>query len=417
MNKTHNKATHKPLKNKSKNSTRNKPKAQRKTILFFILAGIPPLAGVILAILLILTATAKPLIGFACLSEKDQQNIQQNIQTWATKNKLKFKYHIIEESSLFAPKKIQKLDLLITSSSKVPESLQTIMRQPDKEILNLMPNSMRALASNEKGQYGYPLLLDHFELAWNQKLLASTGSSQVKTISDILAAGNKIKTKTTWPLILAGSDDHILCGFIGSLTESFYGQNAWKTIQTACKTTNPQELVLQSPLKDILDSLITWRAQGILHPEWFRMSKKDVEYFMETNQALFVCMYLSDHRQIPQKIIEKYDSSFMPSLSGSANRAFTMPAITVYQPNKRPHKAITALSLYLARSEAQKTLSGQTGLAPTNAQCETSDKQASDVRLWAAASNAILPSIDNAWYSSPKDTTTLANSIRQYLEH
>ena len=66
--------------------------------------------------------------------------------------------------------------------------------------------------------------------------------------------------------------------------------------------------------------------------------------------------------------------------------------------------------------EGQNILTNATSLAPTTSQAETSDKQASDVRLWAAASNKALPSLASALYKNPEDISSLAKMIRDYLE-
>ena len=44
-------------------------------------------------------------------------------------------------------------------------------------------------------------------------------------------------------------------------------------------------------LEIVLKVLIEWRQSGFLHPEWFRMSKNDIEFFMEANMASFVMMF------------------------------------------------------------------------------------------------------------------------------
>lgn len=141
-----------------------------------------------------------------------------------------------------------------------------------------------------------------------------------------------------------------------------------------------------------LNILKEWRQTGFLHPEWFHMTKADVENFMESNLALFVSMSFSDHRKISQKAIERYETSYMPaSIAMKESRSLTIPSYLIMQiKTKKTNQLANTILKEIYTHEGQNILTNATSLAPTTSQAETSDKQASDVRLWAAASNKAL---------------------------
>lgn len=391
---------------------------KKRKALVLSLAVAPVLLGLIFAGILISRATYKPVIGFLDVPDTVRQAIEETAQSWSTTGKTPFRYITLHETHPEELKKTySKLDMLIASSGKNAEALSSLSQKPSPAILSLMPSAMRKAGMSGEKQYAFPILLDHFELAWNIKLLSRNGLSKPTSIQDMRTYGSKIKSKTVWPMIVAGADDRILLGFIGSITEALYGEETWKKIQSTAFESTPEELLQTPELSAVLDTLSKWRLDQFLHPEWFRMTQDDVIQFMENDYALFVCMFLSDHRKIPQKTIEQYDSTFMPSVSAQGLRSFTIPAMLVLQPRKdKTNRTISAFGTYIIQNETQKNLSGRTGLAPSNAQCESPDKQASEVRLWAAASANLLPPFSSALYYDPLDTKKIARLIREYLE-
>ena len=62
----------------------------------------------------------------------------------------------------------------------------------------------------------------------------------------------------------------------------------------------------------------------------------------------------------------------------------------------------------------QYNLSQQTGQGPVEWTSDTPDRQASNVRLWAASSETIVPDIYNA-FSDPQIRNTFFDDLRNYI--
>lgn len=258
-----------------------------------------------------------------------------------------------------------------------------------------MPTAIRKAGAEDGRQYALPVLLDHYELSWNYSLVRS---AEPRTIAALENAANKLKSQSSWPFMCAGEDDESLLNFIGALTEALGGENAWKSVRQEAENVSPAELVRKESLSSVLETLLRWRREGLLHPEWFRMTRSDVEAFMETGTAPFVFMSLSNHRKISQRTVEKYNSVLMPAFSENIPRSLTAPAVLLLSPDKKRVSEETILLISTLLNETTQTkLSEITGLAPVSSTAAAPDRQANEARLWAAASERPLPS----FYTDP----------------
>ena len=104
------------------------------------------------------------------------------------------------------------------------------------------------------------------------------------------------------------------------------------------------------------------------------------------------------------------------SITMKEERSLTIPSYIAMQTEKQ-NKNSFAEKIFsdIYTDQGQKILTNATSLAPVTSQAYTSDKQASDVRLWAAASKTALPSFAKTLYTSNEERTALAKAIRDYV--
>ncbi len=118
-----------------------------------------------------------------------------------------------------------------------------------------------------------------------------------------------------------------------------------------------------------------------------------------------------------QRVIDRYEATYFPSSDGRSARSLTAPAILAIRPiKKKSQQRFAGLSSFLIQSRSQEELSSRSGLAPANAQCQAPDRQASDVRLWAAASQEPLPDLYHVLYKTANERETFAQALRSRLE-
>jgi hypothetical protein len=338
----------------------------------------------------------KTVIAFYNVPEISVQAITALSQDGSLSGNSKFLVRILDPALSPAAQlqKRPKVDLLFMEDGKAARELAEQTFPPSEAVRMLMPSAMRRSGANETRVYGLPLLLDHFEVAYDRNVFRQTGLSEPKTLDSLLFFARKTKTATRWPIICAGAQ-------IGQL------QNG----------VTFKDLLVNTEFKSALDTLVAWRKSGLLHSEWFRMKNDDVIRFMEKNYAAIVLIPLSTHRTVPMRIIEQFDTIPFPGAGQANARAYTSPVLLGILPLQKKQNQAAGDFLYnLAKNDGQKRLSGMTGLSPVNSTAETQDKQASDVRLWVASAQKPMPDIGTASFAETEKRKQFAREIRGYIE-
>ena len=151
------------------------------------------------------------------------------------------------------------------------------------------------------------------------------------------------------------------------------------------------------------------------------MTQQEVEYLMETELFSVVFMPLSVHRTVSFRTIEKYTEYFFPAgriENENADRSLIFSILTgTVIKNRFDDKNAVCMELLtkFTTLQNQALIAESTGLAPSSSTAETSDKQASNARLWAAASAKPLPGINDS-FSKPEAKTEFFNGLRDYLK-
>ena len=316
---------------------------------------------------------------------------------------------------------------LLFSDSYTAETVSNLAVKPSEAVYAGMPYSVRDITKTS-----VPLLLDDFETLYNIKLLSSTEMTVSATMADMLSFVEKNSTNRRFSIGCPGKDDKTLGMFISSFMESVYSASSLeklkKAIQNAEKSSNVDAIfdsVLNASgneeFKNILDRLGQWKKSGLLHSEWYAMTQQEVEYLMESDFFSIVFMPLSMHRNIPYRTIEKYTESFFPAdrqegKDPERSLVFSILTGTVIK-NKYEEKSAVSMDILskLVTLENQAAIAESTGLAPVSSTAETSDKQASNARLWAAASDKPLASLAD-FFSNPAAKTAFFNGLRDYLK-
>ena len=229
-------------------------------------------------------------------------------------------------------------------------------------------------------------------------------------------------TPVEYPFFCAGADDRILTAFVGSLIEAMGGIKAYKNLITELKNgTEFEELLdkdLGSPnvtLRSVLDMLKEWPKEGLTHPSWYNGRGNDLVYFAEDGQLGSFFTLLSEHRKIPYNVIKNFESSLVPANVTANDYGLIAPAVSVMllSDNSNCKRYITEFYT----EEAQSELSDKTNLAPVHYQAQAYDRQADDVRFWAAScKGGAQPDLYLAVYQRrPDDLVKMCSEIRNYV--
>ncbi len=276
--------------------TKQKKKAAPFNLkLLIFLAYIPVIAGLFFAGFLVRRALEKPTILYMDLSPSVTQALNSQIDIWAKGQSGKYRVEYLSSSVPWKQqlKAFKKADLLFTSAGAHAERFAPTAEAPAKQDLERLPRAIRQAAFFEGKYYALPLLLDHFELAWNKELLRKSGLNEVRSFADLLRSQGELKPGRGWPLVIAGADDRTLLGLIGALIEAEEGAEAWEALKKEATRLSPEEFAKSDLFSNVLSVLSEWRQSGFIHPEWFRIKTGEVEQFLEQGEMLGTTMFLS----------------------------------------------------------------------------------------------------------------------------
>ena len=352
-------------------------------------------------------------IAFYGLSEEYVSILKDKIPV---EDKIILKMDVLSEGAIDLAAVKEKYDMLFTWKGEVTDALEASSEDIPAKIVECMPSSLR----NKKC---VPILLDHCELDYSKDVVSKTTENIPSSLPTFLNYLNQAKNHVFSPFFCAGADDRILTAFVGSLLESMGGIKAYKNFITELKNgTDFEELLdkdLGSPnvtLRSVLDMLKSWPKEGLTHPAWFNGQNNDLIYFADDNHVGVFFTYLKDHRNIQYQTISKYESFVVPPASSTIEYGIIAPAISCMLLTNNSN-----CKRYLAEfftEDSQAELSNLTKLAPVHSRAQAYDRQADDVRFWAASCpGGALPDIYLAVYQrNPTAFAEFARNIRNYVK-
>lgn len=374
-------------------------------------------------------------VAFYDLSE----NLQNQFKNELSKNNPNLTYNFI---NLDSKKNIleqvdKKIDLVILpqgkNSSDLVESLsekQKTKASLEREIFKGATTSIQQLAVlNEDSRISVlPLLVDNEEILLDLRLAKRAKLEKLESIAQVTNFADYYKNSVALPIVFAGGDSEEFLALVSALTETFGGkdslENARQMILSSsasydfnalCATSN-------SPLYEASHIISSWFKNELIKPESFKMSKNEIQSFMSMKECAVVFTTLSNHRTIPYKVIQNFETipsfsqqkmTFFPARKNISLRALTCPTVCLVPLSGT--KAMQDCAKYLISNKAQESLSRSSGLAPVLAQCRTPDIQADDVRFWIASSSSPVIPLSYSAFSLAQDRDFFAQELITYI--
>ena len=383
----------------------------KKTFIIIILIGIT--LGIIRICLLFLLPNNTMTVSFYGIDLNTQTAIEQIISDMAETENLteKISYNTIDANKELHEKLLKKSDIIITEHGQTTALIAQHATKIDDAIFNNFPQTVKHTGIYKDQAFAIPLAIDHFEVAYNNAMLKKFNAGEpIRSINQLEAFAQFAKEHeplSGYPFVVAGGNDKHLFLFISALTEALFGIEEYNTLWTHLQNADIESA--SSILNNVFNYIHTWETDGLIHPEWKHVTNDKVLSFIELEKPAIIFVPLSFHRTIPTDNISAYSASWMPCLQNVSNRSLILPTIIV-SPVSENTNAETIVKA-LANQSIQATISENTKLAPPHSTAQALDKQASDVRLWAAASDKALPSIENA-FATKEAAASFANWVR-----
>lgn len=336
----------------------------------------------------------------------------------------KIRFKVLAADVQLNPGKAEKYDLLFTWNGARAEMLAAKAAELPASLYGQIPDSERQLGIVDGENRMLPLLYDHYEISFLKETVRRARAIP-EDWNSFTVFLQKDTASIQIPLFAAGADNQMLLAFSGALAESLTGAEGYGRLVDFIKKSPSLEAVMDEPfgklsggtsvtLRTVLDLIVSWQRSGILHQTWFNGAEEDVASFMKDKAAAAVFMSLSGHRTLPLRTVYPYETSHFPVDSVVPDHALIAPAVVLVCYNKNPLFADTIR--FLISVQAQEALSNLTQLAPASSRAGAYDKQADDVRFWAAAyTGGPVPDLMNAAFTSDVQAEKFADDVRKYL--
>lgn len=289
-----------------------------------------------------------------------------------------------------------------------------------ESVYDLFPASVRNAGKVDSTYKMLPLLLDHYELACYRTYRNDAALTLPETFADFESYLQILKGYADYPLICAGKTDATLTAFVSVLTESLAGSEGYAALVKAAANANGLSDLLDVPLgngislSSVFETIKRWQRERLIHPQWYNVTEKDIENYMEEHRLGTIFMPLSEHRQKPLILIKYYDAVQFPKGDGTRHALIAPTLVGMAFRNDRTQLAVLE---GLAHTDVQTLLSQRTKLAPASSRAEAHDVQADDVRFWAAScDDGPAAELGAAAFTSQEKISAFAEEIRTYMQ-
>lgn len=331
-------------------------------------------------------------------------NVDQNSIS-KIKNHLNMNNEISLEFTEYIDHDINNFDLFITENLYDILHNRNLFSSLDSDHFNVMPSAVKRLGLIENSYLTVPIQLDHIEITIRKDIFNSIKNSFNEiTLPALLDTLKEFSSDTVFPLMIAGNDPSSFIDFISLLVITYCGYDGYNNLLTHLNETKDFNELLNTPLGNdrslqfILDTLVQWRRDKLLHTEWLQFTKETVKDFTQDKLSGSLIMRLSEHRTYPTRVIQKFQSIEFPNDRDSiyASDVLMIPTLCSIPEKSNNKKISISLIKSLLNKDVQRNFTEDTGLAPVHSTAHTLDIQSSNVRYWAASANKIASVYNNA---------------------
>lgn len=364
---------------------------------------------VIISVVLIIFVTVIMLLFYNKSKSNDLNILYKNISQKNIERIEKRLKSEMEETDIFLTifnekTDINKFNLFITEEYNNITNTEETFSKIKSSTLKVIPSAIKELGLNDGKFYSVPIQIDHIEISVETEILKSITDTPAEVTLETLINGlKKHKSKSLFPLLVAGKDDTSYFDFISLLTVTYCGKPGYDNLITYIESgTNiddfiDKELGNDINLRFILDTLIAWKREKLLHTEWLQFTNETVLKFAEDKIAGSIIMRLSEHRTYPTRVIKRFTTIEFPNNRDKkyASDVLMIPTLCAI-PENSANKGLAkkAISILLER-DVQKKFTASTGLAPVHSTALPLDMQSNNVRFWAASANKLVPAYYN----------------------
>ncbi len=343
------------------------------------------------------------------------QNVTEALQSIIIETKPNAKFTILDSAQPLPKNVNSKYKILFTYNGKSAENFITKAKTLPPNFYRLLPSSIAKQPLERYQGKIVPVLLDHYEIAFYKTYRDDAFLTIPQTLDQYENYLREMKKIAIYPLLCAGAEDDQLFGFVSTIAHSLLGSEGYSKMTKEIIYCNDKNYDFPQSFKDVLNEIKKLQTNGYTHKNWFQVSNKDIEHFMQEHTIATLSMSLSEHRNKKPVLIKYYESTPLMPKDSQVNHGLIAPQIVAMMFKDKAGASATINTLIL--TDNQRKLSDLTRLAPVNARAEPHDRQSDDVRFWASANpTGTLNDIGLECCDNPLQRKKFAQEIRDYLK-
>lgn len=333
----------------------------------------------------------------------------------------KKKYAVLEKSLLDEEKIARKYDLFFAWKGATSDSLLKFSKLLPPGCGAEMPESIFA-----DSKTSVPLLLDHFQISYNDTIRHKARIRYPENMNHLNIYLDWIKDYVKYPFYAAGGNDEILYALTSCFIESYVGASGYADFVEKVDSVSDLKSLIDvefkakdgssCTLREVLDVLREWQADGLLPENWLAAQDNDVKNFLEDNLIGVMFTSLSRFRKLPHTSATQFAVDRFPVFNTGVSHGILAPSLVCL--NLSDSNRFDDVIYALVSETVQTDLSMNTGFAPVSRTARSYDIQADDVRfLSAACAGGPKTDVGNALFKiEDKKYKDLINQIRFYLK-
>lgn len=345
---------------------------------------------------LLLTVALIIIISFVVWSRKSKltvtfvnipDSIKESISTQIVQRSTRpLVFKTLSSDRLNAQKLSKKADMVFSYNGSFGTEISRFAKEIPVSLFQMVPENFLYTST------ALPILLEHYGIFYHDSIKQKASAAYASNFEEFELYLQKTKSVTEFPLFVSGGDDARLLAFIGALTESIFGQEAYIELLNALKNYTTIEELLPIPLssdktvKDVFDIIINFQKKAYLHPAWLGASIEDLQNYALDTRFSIAFAPLSDFRALGSSLGQDFSMDRLPVLDVKLRHGILAPVIQgcCLSEKKEAMELLGAFST----ADVQQELSNQTMLAPASAFASSCDKEADDVRFLAVSCSA-----------------------------
>ena len=172
-------------------------------------------------------------------------------------------FKTLSSDSLDIQKLAKRTDIIFSYNGEFGTEISAFAKEIPSSILQTVPENFL------QTQNALPILLDHYGIFYYNSAKQKASASYAFDFPEFELYLQKTKSVTEFPLFVSGGNDLRLLAFVGTLTESVFGQEAYTEFLNALKNYSTMENLLQvkissdKTVKTLSALLLTFRKKHI----------------------------------------------------------------------------------------------------------------------------------------------------------